>query len=113
MENIPAKIRELEADLHDQGLALFPASRDGERAHFLWRKIRQHLFRGGAAQITLSVLKLEWHREELTRARQVLIQMELIRLRTDGLYVLGRYDPVDELVRDRFLDLRAAEELMV
>ena len=39
--------------------------------------------------------------------------MELIRQRSDGLYVLGRYDWLDEEVRDRFSDLKALEQLMV
>jgi hypothetical protein len=56
---------------------------------------------------------LSWHREELRRARAVLIEMELIRQRADGLYLLGRYDLIDELVRDSFLDLKAVEEVLV
>jgi hypothetical protein len=38
--------------------------------------------------------------------------MGLIRRRADDLYVLGRYDQADELVRDSFLDLKALEEVM-
>lgn len=75
--------------------------------------MKQHLFRGGAVQITISVLGLEWHREELKRARNVLLEMDLIRLRSDGLYVLGRYDWLDEEVHDRFLELKAIEQVMV
>jgi hypothetical protein len=41
------------------------------------------------------------------------IEMELIRQRADGLYLLGRYDRIDELVRDSFLDLKAVEEVLV
>ena len=58
-------------------------------------------------------MQFSWHREELKRARQVLAEMGLIRRRTDGLYVLGRYEWLDEEVRDRFLELKALEEVMV
>jgi hypothetical protein len=107
------KIRHLEADLVDQGVTLFPNTRAGQHAQLLWRKIKQHLLRGGAVQITTSVLGLAWHREELKRAKQVLVEMGLIRRRTDGFYVLGRYDWLDEEVRDRFLELKVLEEVMV
>jgi hypothetical protein len=107
------KIHELEADLGDQGLKLFPNTRSGQHAYHLWRRIRHHLFRGGAVQITASVLKFHWHREEIRRARNVLIEMELIRRRTDGLYVLGRYDWLDEEVREQFSDLKIVEEVLV
>jgi hypothetical protein len=56
---------------------------------------------------------LSWHREELKRARSVLIDVGLIRRRADGLYVLGRNNWLDEEVRDRFSELRAVEEIMV
>src|ERR1043165_7282331 len=82
------KIRTVEADLRDQGLKLFPNTRAGHHAQLLWRMIKQHLFRGGAVQISGSVLTLDCHREELRRARQVLVEIELIRRRPDGLYVL-------------------------
>ena len=39
--------------------------------------------------------------------------MELVKRRIDGLYVLERYDWLDEEVRDRFLELKALEQLMV
>jgi hypothetical protein len=113
MNDLRDKIRELEADLQDQGLKLFPNTRAGHDAQVLWRRIKQHLFRGGAVQITASALRLSWHREELRRARNVLIGMELIKRRSDDLYVLGRYDQLDALVRDRFLELRAVEAVMV
>ena len=41
--NLRAKIRNVEADLHDQGVSLFPASRDGHRAWLLWHHIKPHL----------------------------------------------------------------------
>ena len=69
--------------------------------------------RGVAVQISLGVLKLDWHREELKRARNVLMEMELIKSRPDGLYLLGRYDWLDEEVRDRFSELKVLEELMI
>ena len=113
LSDLCERIGQIEADLHDQGVKLFPNTRAGHDAQVLWRKIKQHLFRGGAVQITASVLRLSWHREELRRARNVLIAMELIKRRSDDLYVLGRYDQLDELVRDRFLELRAVEAVMV
>ncbi len=39
--------------------------------------------------------------------------MGLIRQRPDGLYGLGRYDPLDDQVRDRFLELKVLEKVMV
>jgi hypothetical protein len=107
------RIREVEADLHDQGVKLFANTRAGHHAQLLWRKVKQHLFRGGAVQITTSSLKLGLHREELRRARNVLVDMELIKRRPDGLYVLGRYDWLDEEVRDRFSELKVVEEVLV
>jgi hypothetical protein len=112
MTGLRDKIRELEADLRDQGLKLFPNTRAGYHAQVLWRKIKRHLFTGGALQITAGVLKLYWHREELRRARNVLVEMELIRRRTDGLYALGHYDWLDEEVRDRFSELKVVEEVL-
>jgi len=106
-------IRQAKADLLDQGLKLFPSTRTGHHAQLLWRKVKQHLFRGGAVQITTSSLKLGLHREELRRARNVLVDMELIKRRPDGLYVLGRYDWLDEEVRDRFFDLMLVKSLLV
>jgi hypothetical protein len=106
-------VRQLEADLADQGVALYPNTAVGQRAHSLWCKIRPHLLRGGAVYVTCSTLNLGWHREELRRARNVLVQMGLIRPRVDGLYVLGRYDRLDELARDQFLELQTLDSVMV
>jgi hypothetical protein len=39
--------------------------------------------------------------------------MELIKRRIDGLYVVGRYDWLDEEVRERFSELRVVEEVVV
>jgi hypothetical protein len=106
------KIKQLEADLADQGLKLFPNTRAGQRAHLLWCRIREPLIRGVGVQITASTLRLRWHRQELKRARDVLVEMRLIRTRADGLYVLGTYDPVDELAREASLDLRLMEGVL-
>ena len=38
-------------------------------------------------------LKLDWHREELRRARTILMEMDLISPSVDGRYVLGRLGP--------------------
>jgi hypothetical protein len=107
------RIREVEANLRDQGLKLFPKTRAGQHAQALWHRITPHLLLGGAVQITASVLKLEWHREELRRARNVLVTMGLIKRRTDGSFVLGKYDWLDEEVRDRFSELKVVEEVLV
>lgn len=72
--------------------------------------------RGDAVEITNSALKLNWHREELRRARAVLISMDLLKPRADGRYVLGRLGPfgkIDELIRDEFFFLKLAEEAMI
>jgi hypothetical protein len=107
------KVRQLEADLVDQGIKLFPNTQVGQRAHSLWGKIKLHLLRGGSVDVRCSTLKLAWHREELRRARSLLVGLQLIRPRSDGLYVLGQYDPLDELARERFLDLKLLEGLLV
>jgi hypothetical protein len=106
-------VRQVEADLMDQGIALFPSTAAGRRAQALWYKIKPHLLRGGSVDITPSTLDLDWHRQELKRARDVLVTMGLIRRRRDDFYVLGRYDPIDDSVRDRFLELKLLERLMV
>ena len=106
--------RKIEADLLDQKIKLYPASTAGERARSLWRHIKQRLLRGAAVEMTASALKLDWHREELRRARAILIGMELIKLRADGRYVLGRLGPfsrIDELIRDQYFDLKLLEDV--
>jgi predicted nuclease with RNAse H fold len=107
------KVRQLEADLLDQGIKLFPKTKAGVRAHALWRKIRLHLIRGGSVEITPSALSVSWHTQELKRARDVLVELELIRPRSDGHFVLERYDRLDELVRERFMDLKLLESVLV
>ncbi len=109
-------VREIEADLHDQGIKLYPPTKNGERARSLWRKIKPRLLRGGAVEITTSVLRLKLHREELRRARTILIDMGLIKPRADGRYVLGPLGPhsrIDELIRDQFFDLKLLEGVVV
>jgi hypothetical protein len=39
--------------------------------------------------------------------------MGLIRRRTDGRYVLGRYDWLDDELRERFSELKVVEEVLV
>ena len=97
----------------NQGIKLSPNTQGGKHAHLLWRRIREPLFRGAGVQIAISVLGLGWHRQDLKRARDILVEMELIRPRPDGLYVLGRYDHLDEEIRERFVELRAIEKVMV
>ena len=113
---IPRSLREIEADLHDQGIKTYPPTLAGERARMLWRLIRPLLLRGAAVEIRASALKLDWHREELRRAKAILIDMELIKPRADGRYVLGQLGPlsrIDELIRDEFFLLKLAEAAVV
>ena len=110
------RFRKIEADLVDQGIKLYPHTTAGERARTLWRRIKQRLLRGAAVEITASALKLDWHREELRRARLILIEMELIKPRADGRYMLGRLRPfsrIDELIRDQYLDLKLLEDVVI
>ena len=116
MSEMRGRFREIEADLRDQNIKFYPDGRSGERARFLWRQIKTLLLRGAAVEITTSALKLDWHREELRRARAILIDMELITARADGRYLLGRLGPfgkIDELIRDEFLFLKLAEAAVV
>jgi hypothetical protein len=94
-------LKRLEVDLADQGVALFASTAVGHRAYVLWRRLRQHLLHGGSVQITPSALGLTWHRQELKRARDVLVEMGL-----------GRYDPLDELARERFLEVKLVEGVL-
>jgi hypothetical protein len=66
-----------------------------------------------AIEMTPSGLALDWHRQELKRARDILVEMGLIRQRADGRFVLGRHDPIDELVRDQFLELQLIKGVAV
>jgi len=110
------RFRKIEADLVDQGIKFYPPTTAGECARTLWRRIKQRLLRGAAVEITASALKLDWHREELRRARTILIGMELLRPRADGRYMLGRLGPfsrIDELIRDQYFDLKLLEDVVV
>ena len=110
------QFRKIEADLRDQNIKFYPHGRSGESARSLWQLIKQPLLRGASVEITTSALKLDWHREDLRRARAVLIDMELIKPRADGRYVLGQLGPfskIDELIRDEFLFLKLAEAAVV
>jgi hypothetical protein len=55
---------------------------------------------------------LNWHRTEVKRARDTLVEMRLIKPRADGLYVIGHCDPLDELTRERFLELKLVEGVL-
>jgi hypothetical protein len=110
------RFRKIEADLVEQGIKFYPPTTAGERARTLWRLIKERLMHSAAVEITISALKLDWHREELRRARSILIDMELIVRRGDGRYVVGRLGPfnrIDELIRDDYLFLRLAHEAVV
>jgi hypothetical protein len=82
------EICKIKTDLRDQRIKLYPLTTAGERARTLWRRIKLALLRGAAVELTISALKLDWHREELMRAKSILIDMELIRPRVDGYYLL-------------------------
>jgi hypothetical protein len=111
--DLRGQVKQVEADLADQGIKLFPNTKVGQRAYSLWLKIRTQLVRGGAVQITPSALGLNWQRQEMNPPRHELVEMALIRRRADGLYVIGPHDPLDEPVRDRFAELKALEQVMV
>jgi hypothetical protein len=104
------QVRQLEVGLLDQGIALFPSTKAGELARALWKKIRTRV---GLIEISPSTVGLSWHRMELKRARDILVEMGLIRRTSDGLYVVGHCDPLDELARERFLDLKLLESVLV
>ena len=116
MADPQAKIRKIEADLLDQDIKLFPATKTGERARLLWLRLKPQLLRGDAVETTVSALHLDLHREELKRARGVLVEMGLIKPRSDGRYILGSLGPcgrIDELIRDEFLNLKFLEGVVV
>jgi len=111
-----AEIRDIGDDLLGQGVKLYPATETGRRARFIWQRIKSQLIRGGAVQVTVSALSLGLHREELRRAKMVLVEMGLIKPRGDGLYVLGSLGPcprIDELIREDFFILKSVEEVVV
>jgi hypothetical protein len=111
-----ARHRKIEADLVDQEIKFYPPTTAGERARTLWRQIKERLLGGAAVEPTASALKLDWHREELRRARAILIEMGLVRPTADGRYVLGHLGPfsrIDELIRDEFFWLKQLEMVVV
>lgn len=112
LSDIQKWLRNIETDLAEQGIKLYPSTTAGERARTLWRRLKVPLLRGAAVEITISELKLDWHREELRRARAILIDMELIKLRGDSRYVVGRLGPfskIDELILDEYFFLRLVQ----
>ena len=114
--NSSETIRQIEASLLDQGIKLFPPTRSGESARYLWLQIKPYLLRGAPVDISISALNLDWHREELKRAKTILIEMELIKRRDDGRYVLGQLGPfskIDELIRDQYFFLKLAEAVVL
>jgi hypothetical protein len=116
LSDMRGEICKIKTDLRDQRIKLYPLTTAGERARTLWRRIKLALLRGAAVELTISALKLDWHREELRRAKSILIDMELIRPRVDGYYLLGRlgpYSKIDEVLRDEFFFLKLAEEVLL
>ena len=116
LSDMQKRFRKIEADLSDQGIKFYPPTTAGERARTLWQSMKERLLGGAALEITRSALNLDWHPEELRRAKTILIDMELIKPREDGRYVLGRVGPfskIDELIRDDFFVLRLAEAAIV
>jgi hypothetical protein len=116
LSEMQARHRKIEADLTDQGIKFYPPTTAGERARTLWRRIKHPLLRGASVEITVAAVKLEWHREELRRARTILIDMNLIKPRADGRYLLGSLGPFskfDELIRDEYLDLKLLEDVVL
>jgi len=104
----PQNAAEMAAQLTELGIGLFPGGRAGGRALALWSMIRGPLLRGKAVTITVNALGLTWHRMELKRARDAMIEIDLIRATEDGRYILGRYDWLEENMR---LDLHVVREL--
>jgi hypothetical protein len=110
------QLRKLEADLLDQGIKFYPGTKAGDRARTLWLLIKLRLLRGVPIRITISALGLDWHREELKRARSILVEMELIKRRDDGGYVLGPLGPysrIDEVIREEFFVLKLLEDAVI
>jgi hypothetical protein len=116
LSGMQKRFRKIEADLIDQGIKFYPPTTAGERARTLWRRIKRPLLRGASVEITVAALGLDWHREQLRRARMILKGMDLIELRADDRYVLGQLGPfakIDELIRDQYLDLKLLEAVVM
>lgn len=65
-----ATMQRVEADLLEEGVKPFPISQAGLSAYHLWNLIIQRLLRGVLLELTLTELKLPWHRQKLKRARR-------------------------------------------
>jgi hypothetical protein len=114
--DVQGRLRAIKADLIDQKIKPFPSGTAGRRARSLWREIRSRLRHGVVVEITGSALGLDWHRQELKRARDDLVQMDLIKPRADGNYMLGSFGPfsrIDELIRDQFFALEELEQVLI
>ena len=105
-----ATIQRVEADLLEEGVKPFPISQAGLSAYHLWNFIKQRLFRGVSLELTPTELKLAWHRQQLKRARGVLLDMGLIRQTEDDRYVLDRYSFMDDLTREELLNVHLMRE---
>jgi hypothetical protein len=106
-------MKKIEDDLRDQGVSLFPPSMDGARATYLWHRVKVPLVRGNAIEITKSALRLDWHREQLRRAKATLLRMGLIKPTRDGRFVCGTRGPLaetDDDIREQFFCMRLLQE---
>jgi len=112
-EEIWESMVRIEADLLSDGLKPFPINQAGLDAYYLWRLMRRRLLRGTCLEVTSAELKLNWHRQRLKRARDTLVEMQLIRRGVDGRYRLGRYSAIDEIVREQMLDFYVLEEVVL
>jgi hypothetical protein len=106
-----ATMQRVEYDLLEEGVKPFPISQAGLSAYHLWNLIIQRLLRGVLLELTLTELKLPWHRQKLKRARDELLDMGLIRQTDDGRYVLGRYSRMDDLTREELLNVHLMREV--
>jgi len=104
-------IQQAEADLLREGVKPFPITQPGLDAYKLWHLIKQRLLRGLSLELTPTKLRLDWHRQKLKRARDVLVDLELIRQTQNGRYVLGRYNRLDDIMREDLLSVHAAREV--
>jgi len=104
-------IRQAEADLLREGVKPFPITQPGLDAYKLWHLIKPRLLRGLSLELTPTNLRVDWHRQKLKRARDVLVDLELIRPTQNGSYVLGRYSRLDDLTREGLLDVHIVREV--
>jgi hypothetical protein len=114
MAEIRDDVRRVEDHLISEGISVFPATASGDRARLLLLKIKPRLHRGAAVELTNSALKFGWHREQLRRARTVLVGMGLIKPALDGRFVCASPSPlarIDDLIREDFFNLRMLLEV--